>query len=95
MTSYRRHFVPGGSYFFTVDLPDRRLRLLTDQIEVLRTVSIYANSTSVHGRRYCRVTGPPAHHLDFPQGGVGFCAPLAAHQSELLAKPAATGASIT
>ena len=36
MTEYRRNFVPGGSYFFTVNLADRRLRLLTDHIEKLR-----------------------------------------------------------
>jgi putative transposase len=36
MTSYRRNFVPGGSYFFTVNLADRRARLLTDHIELLR-----------------------------------------------------------
>jgi putative transposase len=36
MTSYRRNFVPGGSYFFTVNLADRRTRLLTEHIELLR-----------------------------------------------------------
>ena len=36
MTEYRRNFVPGGSYFFTVNLTDRRLSLLTDHIEKLR-----------------------------------------------------------
>jgi putative transposase len=38
MTSCRRNLVPGGSYFFTVNLLDRRLRLLTDNIERLRGV---------------------------------------------------------
>lgn len=37
MTSYRRNFVPGGSYFFTVNLANRRSRLLTDNIALLRT----------------------------------------------------------
>jgi REP-associated tyrosine transposase len=37
MTNYRRNFVSGGSYFFTVNLADRRLRLLTEHIDVLRT----------------------------------------------------------
>jgi putative transposase len=37
MTNYRRNFVPGASYFFTVNLADRRLRLLTDHIGSLRT----------------------------------------------------------
>jgi REP-associated tyrosine transposase len=37
MTDYRRNFVPGGSFFFTVNLADRRLSLLTTHIDVLRT----------------------------------------------------------
>jgi putative transposase len=36
MTNYRRNFVPGGRYFFTVNLADRRLRLLTEHIDLLR-----------------------------------------------------------
>ena len=36
MTNYRRNFVPGGSYFFTVALAERSTRLLTDNIELFR-----------------------------------------------------------
>jgi putative transposase len=36
MTSYRRNFVPGGSFFFTVNLADRRQSLLTANINLLR-----------------------------------------------------------
>ncbi len=36
MTNYRRNFVPGSSYFFTVNLAERRLRLLTEHIGLLR-----------------------------------------------------------
>jgi putative transposase len=36
VTAYRRNFVAGGSYFFTVNLAERRLRLLTDNIALLR-----------------------------------------------------------
>jgi putative transposase len=36
MTSYRRNFIPGGSFFFTVNLADRRLSLLTAHIDLLR-----------------------------------------------------------
>jgi len=36
MTDYRRNFVAGGSFFFTVNLAERRLRLLTDHIDLLR-----------------------------------------------------------
>jgi len=36
MPNYRRVFVPGGSYFFTVNLLDRTSRLLVEQIDSLR-----------------------------------------------------------
>ena len=36
MPNYRRLFIPGGSYFFTVNLFDRKSRLLTDNIDHLR-----------------------------------------------------------
>jgi putative transposase len=38
MANYRRNFLPGGSYFFTVNLADRRRALLTDHVDVLRAV---------------------------------------------------------
>jgi len=42
MTNYRRNFVPGGSYFFTVNLADRRSRFLTENISLLRSAFRYA-----------------------------------------------------
>jgi putative transposase len=36
MPNYRRAFVPGGCWFFTVNLLDRRRRLVTDHIDALR-----------------------------------------------------------
>jgi putative transposase len=36
MTEYRRNFVKGGSYFFTVALADRSQSLLVDHINALR-----------------------------------------------------------
>jgi putative transposase len=36
MVRYRRNFVPGGSFFFTVTLEDRRSSALVDHIEELR-----------------------------------------------------------
>jgi putative transposase len=36
MTAYRRNFIHGGCFFFTVNLADRRLPLLTDHLETLR-----------------------------------------------------------
>jgi putative transposase len=36
MTDYRRNRVPGGTFFFTVNLHDHRSHLLIDQIDLLR-----------------------------------------------------------
>jgi putative transposase len=36
VTDYRRNFLSGGSYFFTVNLAERRLALLTERIDLLR-----------------------------------------------------------
>jgi putative transposase len=36
MTDYRRNFLAGGSFFFTVNLAERHLRLLMDHIDKLR-----------------------------------------------------------
>ena len=36
MTDYRRNRVPGGTYFFTVDLYDRRNQLLVRHVDILR-----------------------------------------------------------
>ncbi len=36
MTAYRRNFLAGGCFFFTVNLADRRRRLLTDHVDHLR-----------------------------------------------------------
>ena len=38
MPNYRRHRVPGGTYFFTVNLLERQGRLLVTEIETLREV---------------------------------------------------------
>jgi len=34
MVLYRRNVVPGGTFFFTVTLRDRRARLLVDHIDL-------------------------------------------------------------
>lgn len=36
MSAYRRLYIPGGTYFFTVNLADRSRRLLVDNVEALR-----------------------------------------------------------
>ncbi|WP_225584100.1 hypothetical protein [Pseudoxanthomonas sp. PXM02] len=41
MTNYRRAFIPGATYFFTVNLADRRATLLVDHIDLLREAIRY------------------------------------------------------
>ena len=36
MTDYRRYRVKGGTYFFTVNLAERKRKLLTEHIDALR-----------------------------------------------------------
>jgi putative transposase len=36
MVRYRRNFIPGGTYFFTVTLADRRSSVLVDHVDALR-----------------------------------------------------------
>ena len=44
MTNYRRNLARGGTYFFTLTLEDRRLRLLTDYMDRLRGAFRYARA---------------------------------------------------
>jgi putative transposase len=37
MVNYRRNFIPGGTFFFTITLADRRSRLLVDHVDLLRS----------------------------------------------------------
>jgi putative transposase len=41
MTDYRRAVVPGGTYFFTVNIADRGASLLVDHIDLLRDAIRY------------------------------------------------------
>jgi putative transposase len=42
MSNYRRAWIPGGSYFFTLVLADRRRRLLVDEAKLLRAALLAA-----------------------------------------------------
>lgn len=46
MSRYRRLYVPGGTYFFTVALADRSATTLVDEIDLLR--SVYASVAREH-----------------------------------------------
>jgi REP-associated tyrosine transposase len=45
MTNYRRNFVAGGSYFFTVNLAERNGRLLTEHVNLLRAAFRYTRAS--------------------------------------------------
>ncbi|MCZ4188362.1 transposase, partial [Escherichia coli] len=40
MSEYRRYYIKGGTWFFTVNLQNRRNQLLTTQFQTLRNVII-------------------------------------------------------
>ena len=42
MVRYRRNFIPGGTYFFTVTLADRTSSALVDNVDALRMVFLIA-----------------------------------------------------
>lgn len=44
MPNYRRVWVPGGTYFFTVNLLERRRSLLVDHVDALRAAFSAAHS---------------------------------------------------
>jgi putative transposase len=41
---YRRYYMPGASYFFTIALVDRKSQLLIEEIDLLRSVIKYVRS---------------------------------------------------
>jgi putative transposase len=44
MTQYRRNYLPGGTFFFTVALAERPSRLLVEHIELLRNAVRYTRT---------------------------------------------------
>jgi len=49
MAEYRRAYVPGGSWFFTVNLAERKInRLLVEKIDLLRSEVGCADCKEAH-----------------------------------------------
>ena len=48
MSDYHRNRVPGGTFFFTVNLLDRRSDLLVTQINILRDAVCLAHAFTHH-----------------------------------------------
>jgi putative transposase len=59
MVQYRRNFVPGGTYFFTVTLADRRAALLTDRIDALG--SAFRQCRALHPFETVAIAVMPEH----------------------------------
>ena len=59
MPNYRRLFVPGGTFFFTVNLQDRRAALLTENIGSLRAA--YGAVTKLHPFETVAICVLPEH----------------------------------
>ena len=68
MSFYRRNRVPGGTYFFTVNLADRNSSLLTTRIDLLRDAARCMRQRSpthidarviLPGHMHCIRTLPP------------------------------------
>jgi putative transposase len=73
MTNYRRSFVRGGSYFFTVNLQNRRSRLLIDCIDSLRDAFRYVNERHPFAIEAIVVLPEHLHAIwTLPQGDADF-----------------------
>ncbi|MFT4959144.1 MAG: putative transposase [Paracoccaceae bacterium] len=59
MTAYRRLYIPGGTYFFTVSLADRTAQTLLDEIDLLR--SVYASVVAQHPVKCHAMVVLPSH----------------------------------
>jgi hypothetical protein len=95
MTSYRRNFVPGGCQFFTVNLADRKSRLLTDHVDVLRAAFHYRpQPASIYDRCHCRAAGSPSCNLVLARRRCRFCDTLAADQKRVFPRAASMRANL-
>lgn len=59
MVMYRRNFVPGGTYFFTVTLADRRASTLVDHVDDLRAA--YQSVVATHNISTVAICVLPDH----------------------------------
>jgi putative transposase len=74
MVRYRRNFIPGGTYFFTVALADRRSKALVDHVGMLRSAFRLArrdrpfsiDAITVLPEHLHAILTLPANDTDFP-----------------------------
>ena len=87
MTDYRRNFIAGGAFFFTVNLAERRLSLLTAHIDELRAA--FRETRARHPFTIEAIVVLPDHlHacLDVAGRRCGFLHSLAAYQDVVFPK---------
>ena len=74
MSNYHRSRVPGGTYFFTVNLSDRRYTFLVDHIDALRSAFREANRARPF-RQHAIVVLPDHIHCiwQLPEGDSAYC----------------------
>jgi len=73
MTGYRRNFIQGGCYFFTLNLADRRQRLLTERIELLRASFHNVRARHPFGIEFMVVLPDHLHAIwSLPEGDADF-----------------------
>ena len=78
MPQYIRAFVPGGTFFFTVTLLERRRKLLTENIDTPSGgVQGGPPTPTIYHRGHRYFARSPALHLDLAFRGRGFLHPLA------------------
>jgi putative transposase len=89
MVRYRRNFVPGGTFFFTVTLADRRSSVLVEHIAVLRAAFRVTRSERpfaidaivVLPDHLHTIITLPSYDSDFPADG-GASKTFAAHHTQ-------------
>ena len=95
MTNYRRNIPPGGSYFFTVNLAERRLSLLTDNIALLRRAFRYVRGRHLFTVEAIVVLPDHLHAIwILPKGDADYSLQVAPHQIGVLTCAAKRGARI-
>jgi hypothetical protein len=86
MTSYRRNLVPGGSYFFTVNLADRRLSLLTDHVGLLRAAFRHVRTRHPFTIEAAVILPDHLHAMDFTGRGFLLRHALAPHKGNVFSR---------
>jgi putative transposase len=95
MVRYRRNFVPGGTFFFTVTLADRRSSVLVDHVGLLRTAFCETRDRKSFAVDAIVILPDHLHTiLTLPSGDSGFSGRWKAIKAAFTRSIIATGASI-